>query len=142
MGKPTQKFTFRLVPNDGSHPGDEEPYQGYWAYPNEDYIIMMYEGGYGALGDDKGPYPTRGHGNTVLEAIACLCACKEEEHYEPGMPVWSTREAMIAFVGSAPAPQEDPWIKYDNASHPDECSCYVCTYGLDTYIHQFHPGEY
>lgn len=76
--------------------------KGYFAYLRDPYDWMMYYGGYGALGETKGPYPTRGAGDTPSEAIACLCAVLNVEGAIDGFPEekqWGTREAQKAFVG-------------------------------------------
>jgi hypothetical protein len=87
-------FTFVVVP-------DDNPYNGFFAYLEEDYDTMMYQGGYGAPGPYP-EYPTRGAGDTPTEAIACLCALLNEEGEIEGTKEdfrWHTQAAQKAFIG-------------------------------------------
>lgn len=88
---------FATIQNDGTHLGDEEPYGGWWAYYRSEYIAMILEGGYGALGETKGPYPTRGWGTSQDEAIALLCALNTEEN-ELSIP-WENQWAYNTLLG-------------------------------------------
>ena len=80
---------------------DAEEFE-WFAYEEDDYDWMMYEGGYGARGN-LGPFPTRGVGNTPTEAIACLCALLHEEaedkDTEEEHKPWVISEARKLFIG-------------------------------------------
>jgi hypothetical protein len=68
-----EQIEFIIVPN------TEDPeIGGYFAYEQYDYDQMMLAGGYGALGPTKGPFPTRGYGETKEEAVVCLLAIMDE----------------------------------------------------------------
>ena len=101
----TSHYSFVVVPD------DEEPeYNKFFAYLEDDYDTIMYQGGYGHPGPYN-EYPTRGAGDTPTEAIACLCALLHEEAADRDTPdehlPWATAEAAEAFIGGGPTPPDE-----------------------------------